>query len=162
MHVCSNLHESMPILISTISLAHCALNPNWRLIWSDEFDGPSLDTTKWTVCYRTMELEKKVMLKSRFKARNVPGNYGNKELQWYHPDCVNVSNGHLVITSNDTEYGVLYLPTPLPPLHGISLVIYMPVGSTIHVWVGGLQGQVLQHIWEIWNPHHISGWQRLV
>jgi len=60
------------------------LNPNWRLAWSDEFN--TLDTTKWNL-------------------RNKPGNYGNGELQWYHPNQTSAANGYLVITAIKQAFG---------------------------------------------------------
>lgn len=49
--------------------------PGWRLTWHDEFDGDSIDTTKWTV----------------YDNRT----HGPKELQLYVKEAVTVSNGAL-------------------------------------------------------------------
>jgi beta-glucanase (GH16 family) len=51
----------------------------WKMTWSDEFDGTSLDTTKWT-------------------PQDVAWPY-NAELEYYSPDQVSVANGMLTITS---------------------------------------------------------------
>lgn len=67
-----------------IACAAAALNPNWRLAWSDEFD--TLDTTKWNI-------------------RHMGGNYGNGELQWYHPNQTSVVSGNLVITAIKQAFG---------------------------------------------------------
>jgi len=52
----------------------------WKLVWSDEFDGPKLDFTKWAV------------------EENGHGG-GNNELQWFvdRPENVRLENGLLVI-----------------------------------------------------------------
>lgn len=50
----------------------------WKLAWSDDFDGPSLDTKKWRV------------EDSRF-------GHGNDELQCYKPDNVSLADGALVL-----------------------------------------------------------------
>jgi beta-glucanase (GH16 family) len=65
-----------------------SLDPNWRLVFQDEFDGNSIDTNKWNV-------------------RNQAGNYGNSELQYYSPSAISVSNGNLVITASKVPNGGL-------------------------------------------------------
>ncbi|MEZ6190640.1 MAG: glycoside hydrolase family 16 protein [Phycisphaerales bacterium] len=55
--------------------------PGWDLVWNDEFDGTSLNTTNWTPLDR----------KDSF----------NNEKQYYHPNQVTVSGGNLVITAID-------------------------------------------------------------
>lgn len=60
----------------------------WRLTWSDEFNGDSLDTNKWV--YAT------------------GGNgWGNNELEYYtsRPENTTVANGMLVITARREDYG---------------------------------------------------------
>ncbi|MBI2407825.1 MAG: glycoside hydrolase family 16 protein [Gemmatimonadetes bacterium] len=57
----------------------------WRLIWHDEFDGPSLDTTRWNV-----------LLREQSK---------HDELQYYLPDEVYVERGLLRIRSQERAYG---------------------------------------------------------
>jgi beta-glucanase (GH16 family) len=53
--------------------------PGWDLVFNDEFDGTSLNTTNWTALDR----------KDSF----------NNEKQYYHPNQVAVSGGNLVITA---------------------------------------------------------------
>lgn len=53
----------------------------WTLVFSDEFNGSSLDKSKWTTCY--------------WWADDGCTNLGNRELQWYLRANVRVSNGHL-------------------------------------------------------------------
>ncbi|RMF84949.1 MAG: glycosyl hydrolase family protein [Planctomycetota bacterium] len=59
-------------------------NGGWTLIWSDEFDGPSLDGNKWRV--EDLHLIK------------------NAELQYYAPDDVYLQNGNLVLRSQQRTY----------------------------------------------------------
>jgi len=54
---------------------------SWKLIFSDEFLGGSLDKKKWTRCY--------------WWDRNGCTNLGNNELQWYLPANVTVEGGAL-------------------------------------------------------------------
>eukprot|EP00026_Physarum_polycephalum_P007822 Phypoly_transcript_07890.p1 GENE.Phypoly_transcript_07890~~Phypoly_transcript_07890.p1 ORF type:complete len:503 (+),score=53.01 Phypoly_transcript_07890:3-1511(+) len=67
------------------------LDPRWKLIWSDEFNGDSLDETKWT-------------------ARDQAGFSGNGEQEWNSPCQVSVANGTLIIKSdpNTTHPGYKY------------------------------------------------------
>jgi beta-glucanase (GH16 family) len=48
--------RNLPLAAVVIAAAACqgcssssAASPNWQLAWSDEFDGPALDGTKWSV-----------------------------------------------------------------------------------------------------------------
>lgn len=58
---------------------------DWQLVWQDEFNGKSLDTSKWTVLIR--ETSK------------------HGELQYYVPDEVYIENGFLRIRSRVRKYG---------------------------------------------------------
>lgn len=58
---------------------------SWQLVWQDEFNGKSLDTSKWNVLIR--ETSK------------------HNELQYYVPDEVYVENGMLRIRSRVRKYG---------------------------------------------------------
>jgi beta-glucanase (GH16 family) len=58
---------------------------SWNLIFSDEFEGTSLDTNKWAPCYWW----------------NSSGctNPGNAELEWYLPQNIGLSGGILSLTA---------------------------------------------------------------
>lgn len=62
---------------------------SWKLIWSDEFDGPSINTSNWT-----------------FETGNNNG-WGNNELEFYtnRPENAKIENGQLVITARQESYG---------------------------------------------------------
>ena len=62
-----------------IAQKHAQAHDGWQLVWQDEFNGKSLDTTKWNVLLR--ETSK------------------HNELQYYLPDEVYVENGILRIRS---------------------------------------------------------------
>ncbi len=68
------------------------LNPitpqGWELIWSDEFDGSSLDSSKWNI--QTGD----------GTAEGIPG-WGNNELQSYQAGNVSVGGGNLTITARE-------------------------------------------------------------
>ena len=63
----------------------------WSLVWSDEFDGSSLDTGNWTID----------------QGNGCPSlcGWGNNELEWYRPQNVAVTDGNLVLTAKDENYG---------------------------------------------------------
>lgn len=60
---------------------------NWRLVWSDEFNGTSIDTSKWSF------------------EENALGGYNN-ESQYYtsRPENARVENGHLVIEARKERF----------------------------------------------------------
>ncbi len=75
--------------MSGIVLAQPPVRSGYDIAWSDEFNGTTLDTSRWT-------------------ASSNSGGGGNFSLQHYLPQMVTVSGGRLVITSDDT-------PTALKP-----------------------------------------------
>jgi len=59
--------------------------PGWDLVFNDEFDGTSLDTTHWTALNRQDSF--------------------NNEKQYYHPSQVSVTGGNLQLTASDQPLG---------------------------------------------------------
>lgn len=72
-------------LVSASSLTVHADPAGWDLTWSDEFDGTSLDISKWDPIYW-----------------NTPH---NNEQQAYRPDRATVSGGNLVLTADHANNG---------------------------------------------------------
>lgn len=66
--------------------------PTWRLVWSDEFDGASLDTASWT-----HEL-------GDGSAQGIPG-WGNNEEQFYREENTSIANGNLIIEARQETFG---------------------------------------------------------
>ena len=64
------------------------------LVWSDEFDGGSLNTANWT----------------SITGDGCPGNcgWGNNELEYYRPQNVAVAGGNLILTAREEYYGGRY------------------------------------------------------
>jgi beta-glucanase (GH16 family) len=84
----------IPLLITSCRAAHptpAATLPDphgWKLVFSDEFNGHELDTTKWNTCYPWVE-------------DGGCTNSGNNELEWYQPDEVSVQDGLLRLRAQD-------------------------------------------------------------
>jgi beta-glucanase (GH16 family) len=75
-----------PVAVATPDPVASAILPvgqggRWALLFSDDFDGPSLDHRKWVTCY--------------WWDRGGCTNLGNHELQWYQVGNVSVANGQL-------------------------------------------------------------------
>ena len=78
------------VLLLALVLKAFAIDPlPWKLVWSDEFDGPKLDFTKWAV------------------EENAHGG-GNNELQCFvdRPENVRVENGLLVIEARKEVFSL--------------------------------------------------------
>lgn len=72
--------------LALIAGAASAAEPRgWRLLWSDEFDGPAVDPSKWAI-------EDAALVK-------------NNEVQYYAPDEVYIEDGCLVLRSRKRSTG---------------------------------------------------------
>ncbi len=79
------------ILTSTILLVTLFIgsaSADLSLVWSDEFNGSNLNSDNWNI-----------------DIGNGSGGWGNQELQYYRAENVSVSDGNLVLTTNDIPYG---------------------------------------------------------
>jgi beta-glucanase (GH16 family) len=69
------------------ALAQCDRIPNCELVWSDEFEGDELDTSRWEAQTGTGT------------GYGLPAGWGNNELQYYQPENATVADGFLTITA---------------------------------------------------------------
>jgi len=80
--------ELEPVLFGTCDLSNGT--PYWQLVWSDEFDQPNIDLSKWSYDIGV-------------------GNWGwgNNEAQYYTSNSNNsfIENGKLVIKANNNNFG---------------------------------------------------------
>lgn len=78
------------LLIALFPVKQVSAAPNWKLVWSDEFDGTTLNRSNWTPEIGTGS-----------------GGWGNNELQYYTDRSQNlqVTGGNLVITARKESYG---------------------------------------------------------
>ncbi|MCA9304790.1 MAG: family 16 glycosylhydrolase [Phycisphaerales bacterium] len=84
---------TLPILMGCSVHAHA----QWSLVWEDEFEGNSLDTSFWSYQIGNGE------------AYGLPSGWGNNELQYYTnlSGNLSVSNGTLKITAREQSLGGL-------------------------------------------------------
>lgn len=140
------------VLLAALLLAACdrpsdTLAPQgWELVWSDEFDGSTLDAAKWNV--QTGD----------GTAEGIPG-WGNNELQSYQAANIAVADGVLVITAReedagdghtytsgrintagklDITYGRIEASIQAPPGQGLWSAFWMlPTDSAYGTWAAG-------------------------
>ncbi|MDE0451757.1 MAG: glycoside hydrolase family 16 protein [Gammaproteobacteria bacterium] len=94
--------------------------PNgWNLVWSDEFDGSSLDASKWNI--QTGD----------GTAEGIPG-WGNNELQNYQAANVSVFSGNLIITARRENAGGLEYTSGRINTDGKLDIRYGRVEASIH------------------------------
>lgn len=81
--------------ITIAALAGTAAAQNYELVWSDEFDGSSLNTDSWEIQLGTGT------------AYGLPAGWGNEELQYYtnFGSNLDVSNGTLKIVARNESFG---------------------------------------------------------
>jgi len=72
----------------TITITVAPEPAKWQLVWSDEFDGESLNTQHWNI--ETGD-------GSQY---GIPG-WGNNELEWYQGENIAVAEGELIITAKE-------------------------------------------------------------
>ncbi len=78
--------------IALFALATAA-QADWQLVWSDEFDGPAVDTTKWS------------FMLGDGTSYGLPAGWGNNELQVYQSSNATIVNGALRIRAENTGGG---------------------------------------------------------
>ncbi len=74
----------MAVLFSPAAVLAAPTGDGWVEVFSDEFNGTTLDTNKWSTCYWWKDWK-----------LNGCSNGGANEMQWFQPDDVIVDNGIL-------------------------------------------------------------------
>jgi len=80
-------------IVAVLGIAPSA-QADYSLVWSDEFDGGSLDTANWTIDIGD-------------GCPDLCG-WGNEELEYYRAENVDVVDGNLVLTTREEYYGGRY------------------------------------------------------
>lgn len=81
----------MVLTLLALAVAGTPSHAQYTLVWSDEFDGSSLDRSKWDYDTGT-------------GCPDLCG-WGNNELQYYRSANVSVTGGNLVLTARREDYG---------------------------------------------------------
>jgi beta-glucanase (GH16 family) len=92
-----NILRELVVILTGLTLAgpvvaQCVYIQDCELVWSDEFDGTSVDTNKWE------------FMIGDGSAYGIPG-WGNNELQYYRSQNATVANGELTITAKQESFG---------------------------------------------------------
>jgi beta-glucanase (GH16 family) len=134
--------QALSVMAVLFSPAAALANPpgdGWALVFSDNFNGTTLDTNKWNTCYW-------------WGTKKGCNNGGAKEVQWFQPDDVTVSNGFLhlraqkrsmngydytsgMISSHDKyafQYGYAEMRAKVPKGNGFWPTFWL--GSQNKVW----------------------------
>ncbi|SKC89562.1 family 16 glycosylhydrolase [Ohtaekwangia koreensis] len=79
--------NSGEVIIPTTGYSTPETYNGMTLVWRDEFDGATLNTTDWT-----------------HEIGNGTNGWGNNELQYYRPENTTVKDGHLIITAKKESF----------------------------------------------------------
>lgn len=88
---CGGGGSSTSLLSGTTGSSDESSTTAWQLVWSDEFDGSTLDTTNWTYDL------------GDGSSQGIPG-WGNNELQVYREENTSVSGGLLTIEARQESF----------------------------------------------------------
>ena len=86
------MKRSFLLMLSLLLMVGGASGQNWKLVWSDEFDGDALDATKWSYMTGTGD---------EFGLTD----WGNAELQYYREQNIEVSEGMLHVIAKQESHG---------------------------------------------------------
>jgi beta-glucanase (GH16 family) len=151
------------ILVSIGILAEVRAQ-DWELVWQDEFDGDSLDMSKWSFQYGTGSADGLV-------------SWGNNELQYYtdRPENIYVADGklHIVarqeqfvnrsytsarirtINKGDWKYGRFEIRAKLPEGRGLWPAIWMmPTESVYGVWAASGEIDIMELVGHVPDVVH--------
>lgn len=153
--------KSLRILLITLLFvlqSNTSLAQDYQLIWSDEFDGASLDTTKWSC-----------------QIGNHRG-WGNNEKQYYRAENAVVKDGHLTIVAKqesfegfdytsarirtihkgDWKYGKIEMRAKMPIGQGIWPAFWMmPTESVYGGWPVSGEIDIMEYLGH--QPHKVHG-----
>lgn len=140
-------------LLVLLSVAPSAHAQSYRLVWADEFNGTSLDATKW----------------EQQTGTGCPSlcGWGNNELEYYRPENTSVSGGLLTITAKaesylgsnytssrirslnkgDFTYGRIEIRAKLPAGRGLWPAFWMlPSDNAYGVWAASGEIDLMEYL----------------
>lgn len=128
---------------------------DYELVWSDEFDGTSLDENKWEIMI------------GDGTDYSLPSGWGNNELQWYTGENLSVKDGVLTVTAKkesrsgkdytssrirtlkkgDWKYGRFEIRARLPEGQGIWAALWMmPTDDVYGGWAASGEIDIMEII----------------
>ncbi|GAB6930412.1 hypothetical protein JCM10914A_43950 [Paenibacillus sp. JCM 10914] len=136
---------SLLLMISLVAIllpVKSASAATWSLVWSDEFNGTSLNRANWTTEIGTGS-----------------GGWGNNELQYYteRPENLQVTGGNLVITARKEGYGGMNYTSARIKTQGLQNFTYGKVEARIKLPSG--QG-LWPAFWMLGSNITSVGWPR--
>ncbi len=122
-------------------IAAQATPDRWELVWSDEFDGPTLDPANWT-------------------PEIGAGGWGNNELQYYtdRPENLRIEDGMLVIEARQEDYRSSTYTSARIKTQGKRTFRYGRIEARMRLPVGG-KG-IWPAFWMLGEDFTTVGWPR--
>ncbi|MDF2589384.1 MAG: glycosyl hydrolase family protein [Anaerocolumna sp.] len=111
----------LALLLSFFPRVNTNAATNWNLVWSDEFNGTSLDTSKWA-----------------YEIGTGSGGWGNNELQYYtnRSENIQVTGGNLAITARKEAYGGMNYTSARIKTQGLKSFTYGKIEARIKLPTG--------------------------
>ncbi|ANS76271.1 1,3--beta-D-glucan 3-glucanohydrolase [Paenibacillus yonginensis] len=130
------------LLIALTPLTSANAAGEWNLVWSDEFDGTSLNTNNWKAEIGTGS-----------------GGWGNNELEYYtdRPQNLKVTGGNLVITAQKEAYGGMNYTSARIKTQGLKSFTYGKIEARIKLPSG--QG-LWPAFWMLGSNIDTVGWPK--
>ena len=131
---------SLILLFPFIPVKKIDAATNWNLVWSDEFDKSSLDSSNWTAEIGTGS-----------------NGWGNNELQYYtnRTENLQVTGGNLVITARKENYGGKNYTSARIKSQGLRNFTYGKIEARIKLPTG--QG-LWPAFWMLGSNFSTAGW----
>lgn len=132
----------LTLLVALTPIPSANAAGNWNLVWSDEFDGTSLNTNNW-----------------RAEIGTGSGGWGNNELEYYtdRPQNLMVTGGNLVITAQKESYGGMNYTSARIKTQGLKSFTYGKIEARIKLPSG--QG-LWPAFWMLGSNIDTIGWPK--
>jgi beta-glucanase (GH16 family) len=146
--------RKLVIMAGLVLIVNGLAGQNWQLVWSDEFDGDTLDLTKWSYQIGTG---------SEYGLER----WGNNELEYYKEENVSVADGLMTITAKreniessqftsgrirtidlgDWTYGRFEFRAKMPEGQGLWAAIWMlPTDNEYGGWAASGEIDIMEYL----------------
>ena len=148
------LTKKLVFMTGLVLIMNGLAGQNWQLVWSDEFDGDTLDMTKWS--YQTGTGSEYGL-----------DRWGNNELEYYKEENVSVADGLMTITAKrenietsqftsgrirtidlgDWTYGRFEFRAKMPQGQGLWAAIWMlPTDNEYGGWAASGEIDIMEYL----------------